>query len=100
MPNGVQKIYSKTGIISKYLLHKTYRYAKLYSKIWALTEKTLPLHPRLSYGVMVALQFLVLSVVVRIRLGQHRNPRIHIESADFLFMKENLNYSIYALPST
>ena len=35
---------------------------KLYSKIWALTEKTLPLHPRLSYGVMVALQFLVLSV--------------------------------------
>ena len=30
----------------------------------------------LSYGVMVALQFLVLSVVVRIRLGQHlaNNP--------------------------
>jgi hypothetical protein len=26
----------------------------------------------LSYGVMVALQFLVLSVVVRIRLGQQR----------------------------
>ena len=28
-------------------------------------------HPSLSYGVMVALQFLVLSVVVRVRLGQH-----------------------------
>ena len=75
MPNGVQEIYSKTGIISKYLLHKTYRCAKLYSKIWALTEKTLPLHPRLSYGVMVALQFLVLSVVVRIRLGQQQGIR-------------------------
>ena len=71
----MQEIYSKTGIISKYLLHKTYRCAKLYSKIWALTEKTLPLHPRLSYGVMVALQFLVLSVVVRIRLGQQQEIR-------------------------
>ena len=27
---------------------------------------------RLSYGVMVALQFLVLSVVVRVRLGQQK----------------------------
>ena len=33
-------------------------------------KKPLPLQSQLSHGVMVALQFLVLSVVVRIRLGQ------------------------------
>ena len=32
----------------------------------------LPLHHRTIVGAKVALQFLVLSVVVRIRLGQHR----------------------------
>ena len=45
MPNGVQEIYSKTGIISKYLLHKTYRCAKLYSKIWALKLKNITFAP-------------------------------------------------------
>ena len=35
-------------------------------------KNLLPLHPKLSYGVMVALQFLVLSVVVRVRLGQQK----------------------------
>ncbi len=36
-------------------------------------KKSTTFAPRLSHGVMVALQFLVLSVVVRIRLGQHKN---------------------------
>ena len=50
-------------------------FIKLYIKIWVLNQNALPLHPRLSYGVMVALQFLVLSVVVRIRLGQQQGIR-------------------------
>ena len=35
----------------------------------------------LSYGVMVAQQFLVLFVVVRIRLGQHNDGFLFIEEA-------------------
>ena len=38
----------------------------------------------LSYGVMVALQFLVLSVVVRIRLGQRKAASEEISVAAFL----------------
>ena len=39
-------------------------------KIWWYTEKAVSLQPRLSYGVMVAQQVLVLFVVVRIRVRQ------------------------------
>ena len=39
------------------------------------------MHSRLSYGVMVAQQFLVLFVVVRIRLGQHNEGFLFIEEA-------------------
>ena len=39
------------------------------------------MHSRLSYGVMVAQQFLVLFVVVRIRLGQHNDGFLFIEKA-------------------
>ena len=39
------------------------------------------MHSRLSYGVMVAQQFLVLFVVVRIRLGQHNDGFLFIEEA-------------------
>ena len=39
------------------------------------------MHSRLSYGVMVAQQFLVLFVVVRIRLGQHNEGFLFIEKA-------------------
>ena len=39
------------------------------------------MHSRLSYGVMVAQQFLVLFVVVRIRLGQHNAGFLFIEKA-------------------
>ena len=35
-----------------------------------MDKKSITFASRLSHGVMVALQFLVLSVVVRIRLGQ------------------------------
>ena len=45
MPNGVQEIYSKTGIISKYLLHKTYRCAKLYSKNLGIKLKNITFAP-------------------------------------------------------
>ena len=43
---------------------------KKIDKSLVIVEKNITFAPRLSYGVMVALQFLVLSVVVRIRLGQ------------------------------
>ena len=39
------------------------------------------MHSRLSYGVMVAQQFLVLFVVVRIRLGQHNEGFLYKEKA-------------------
>ena len=39
-------------------------------------KKCVTLHPVLTYGVMVALQILVLSVEVRILLGQQHNDKI------------------------
>ena len=57
-----------------------------------ITYKSITFAPQLSYGVMVALQFLVLSVVVRIRLGQRGNPLILVESADFFDYTNNRNY--------
>ena len=45
---------------------------KKIDKSLVIVEKNITFAPRLSYGVMVALQFLVLSVVVRIRLGQQK----------------------------
>ena len=66
MPNGVQEIYSKTGIISKYLLHKTYRCAKLYSKIWALNS------------------FWFCQWWFESAWDNTENPRILYDSADFL----------------
>ncbi len=54
---------------------KFYGSTKKRAKIWQKSKKSVPLHPLLSYGVMVAQQVLVLFVVVRIRLGQQLKPR-------------------------
>ena len=43
-----------------------------------MCERNITFAPRLSYGVMVALQFLVLSVVVRIRLGQLKSAERYL----------------------
>ena len=46
-------------------------------------EKCVTLHPVLTYGVMVALQILVLSVEVRILLGQQHNDKIFFHNFTF-----------------
>ena len=48
---------------------------KITSKNLVKYSKNTTFAAQLSYGVMVALQFLVLSVVVRIRLGQLKKAR-------------------------
>ena len=48
--------------------------------IWRFAKYFLPLHPliaRMSNGVMVAQQVLVLFVVVRIRLGQRKKSDLN-----------------------
>ena len=49
------------------------------------------MHSRLSYGVMVAQQFLVLFVVVRIRLGQHNEGFLFIEEAFVVLRRKGEN---------
>ena len=46
-------------------------------------KKCVTLHPVLTYGVMVALQILVLSVEVRILLGQQHNDKIFFHNFTF-----------------
>ena len=45
----------------------------------------------MSYGVMVAQQFLVLFVVVRIRLGQHNEGFLFIEEAFVVLRRKGEN---------
>ena len=67
--------YKSTIIMSNNMAVKFYGSTKKRAKIWQKSKKSVPLHPLLSYGVMVAQQVLVLFVVVRIRLGQQLKPR-------------------------
>ena len=54
-------------------------FEKKRQKVWRVTEKSVPLHSqfrnevvnKLGYGVMVTLQILVLSFLVRVRVPQH-----------------------------
>ena len=63
-----------------------------------MNKKSLPLHPHeLSYGVMVAQQFLVLFVVVRIRLGQLEKPRSS-KSGAFSLLSQRKNFISVQLP--
>ena len=60
-------------------------FKKICQKVLVVSEKVVPLHPQfgtrtfclqrqLGYGVMVTLQILVLSFLVRVRVPQQKNP--------------------------
>ena len=53
------------------------------------------MHPQLSNGVMVAQQVLVLFVVVRIRLGQHKSRVGITSSAALLFLPLSKIFHIF-----
>lgn len=54
-------------------------FEKSWRKVWTVSKKSVPLHSQfrnevaktLGYGVMVTLQILVLSFLVRVRVPQH-----------------------------
>ena len=82
--------------IAKKIIKNTLLFEIFLQKPLAIQKKTLPLHPHfekmrcenktLGYGVMVTLQILVLSFLVRVRVPQQKMSRVQKRARDISFL--------------